>query len=71
MLLLILGKSDIPRFLRLCAARTCRVPGVVEKLTSKIDLASAKSAELKGEVKTLSEELAALAKEQASSSYQF
>merc|ERR1719267_167128 len=40
--------------------------GVVSKLTSKIDLAAAKSAELKGEVKTLSEELAALAKEQAS-----
>merc|ERR1719162_334318 len=40
--------------------------GVVTKLTSKIDLAAAKSAELKGEVKTLSAELAALADEQAS-----
>jgi len=40
--------------------------GVITKLTSKIDLAAAKSAELKGEVKTLSAELAALAKEQAS-----
>jgi len=40
--------------------------GVVTKLTSKIDLAAANSAELKGEVKTLSAELAALAKEQAS-----
>ena len=39
--------------------------GVVTKLTSKIDLAAAKSAELKGEVKTLGAELAALAKEQA------
>jgi len=40
--------------------------GVVTKLTSKIDLAAAKSAELKGEVKTLEAELATLAKEQAS-----
>merc|ERR1719498_1133592 len=40
--------------------------GVISKLTSKIDLAAAKSAELKGEVKTLQAELANLAKEQAS-----
>jgi len=39
--------------------------GVVTKLTSKIDLAAAKSAELKSEVKVLSAELATLAKEQA------
>jgi len=47
-------------------AKKGELEGVVSKLTSKIDLAAAKSAELKGEVKTLSEELAALAKEQAS-----
>jgi len=47
-------------------AKKSELEGVVNKLTSKIDLASAKSAELKGEVKTLGEELAALAKEQAS-----
>merc|ERR1711920_619046 len=35
------------------------------RLTSKIDLTAAKSAELKGEVKTLEAELATLAKEQA------
>jgi chromosome segregation ATPase len=40
--------------------------GVISKLTSKIDLSAAKSAELKGEVKTLQAELATLAKEQAS-----
>merc|ERR1719310_2217989 len=40
--------------------------GVITKLTSKIDLAAAKSAELKAEVKVLGDELAALAKEQAS-----
>merc|ERR1719253_2431392 len=40
--------------------------GVITRLTSKIDLAAAKSAELKGEVKTLQAELATLAKEQAS-----
>jgi len=39
--------------------------GVVTKLTSKIDLSAAKSAELKGEVKTLQKELAQIAKEQA------
>merc|ERR1719258_910507 len=38
---------------------------VIAKLTSKIDLASAKSAELKGEVKVLKSELATLAKQQA------
>merc|ERR1719352_106693 len=38
---------------------------VVAKLTTKIDEAMAKSAELKEEVKVLQEELAALAKEQA------
>merc|ERR1719230_529278 len=38
---------------------------VIAKLTSKIDLASAKSAELKAEVKVLQAELAKLAKEQA------
>jgi len=47
-------------------AKKSELEGVVTKLTSKIDLAAAKSAELKGEVKTLSAELAALAKEQAS-----
>jgi len=39
--------------------------GVMSKLTSKIDLAAAKSAELKEEVKVLQSELAALAKQQA------
>merc|ERR1719502_2526423 len=39
--------------------------GVISKLTSKIDLASAKSAELKGEVKVLQSELATIAKQQA------
>jgi len=47
-------------------AKKGELEGVVTKLTSKIDLAAANSAELKGEVKTLSAELAALAKEQAS-----
>merc|ERR1719215_2574142 len=47
-------------------AKKSELEGVVTKLTSKIDLAAAKSAELKGEVKTLSAELAALADEQAS-----
>jgi len=47
-------------------AKKGELQGVVTKLTSKIDLAAAKSAELKGEVKTLSGELAALAEEQAS-----
>merc|ERR1719155_265391 len=39
--------------------------GVISKLTSKIDLAAAKSAELKGEVKVLQAELAQIAKQQA------
>jgi hypothetical protein len=47
-------------------AKKSELEGVITKLTSKIDLAAAKSAELKGEVKTLQAELAALAKEQAS-----
>jgi len=38
---------------------------VINKLTSKIDLASAKSAELKDEVKVLQSELAKIAKQQA------
>merc|ERR1719263_2311289 len=38
---------------------------VISKLTSKIDLASAKSAELKDEVKVLQAELATLSREQA------
>jgi len=46
-------------------AKKGELEAVVTKLTSKIDLAAAKSAELKGEVKTLGAELAALAKEQA------
>merc|ERR1719152_482312 len=48
-------------------AKKSELEGVITKLTSKIDLAAAKSAELKGEVKTLQEELANLAKEQAES----
>jgi len=47
-------------------AKKGELEGVITKLTSKIDLAAAKSAELKGEVKTLQAELATLAKEQAS-----
>jgi uncharacterized phage infection (PIP) family protein YhgE len=47
-------------------AKKGELEGVITKLTSKIDLAAAKSAELKGEVKTLQAELAQLAKEQAS-----
>merc|ERR1719160_610306 len=47
-------------------AKKGELEGVVTRLTSKIDLAAAKSAELKGEVKTLQAELATLAKEQAS-----
>merc|ERR1719301_498041 len=39
--------------------------GVITKLTSKIDLAAAKSAGLKEDVKTLQAELATLSKEQA------
>jgi len=47
-------------------AKRDELDGVITKLQSKIDLSAAKSAELKGEVKTLQAELAALAKEQAS-----
>merc|ERR1719387_200006 len=47
-------------------AKKGELEGVITRLTSKIDLNSAKSAELKGEVKTLQAELAALSKEQAS-----
>jgi hypothetical protein len=47
-------------------AKKGELEGVITRLTSKIDLATAKSAELKGEVKTLQAELAKLAKEQAS-----
>jgi len=47
-------------------AKKSELEGTITKLTSKIDLAAAKSAELKSEVKTLEAELAALAKEQAS-----
>jgi len=47
-------------------AKKGELEGAITRLTSKIDLAAAKSAELKGEVKTLQAELAALAKEQAS-----
>jgi len=46
-------------------AKKGELEGVISKLTSKIDLAAAKSAELKVEVKTLQAELAALAKQQA------
>jgi predicted nucleic acid-binding Zn-ribbon protein len=46
-------------------AKKSELEGVISRLTSKIDLAAAKSAELKGEVKTLQAELATLAKEQA------
>merc|ERR1719194_217689 len=46
-------------------AKKAELQGVISKLTSKIDLAAAKSAELKEEVKTLQAELATLAKQQA------
>jgi len=46
-------------------AKKSELEGVISRLTSKIDLAAARSAEAKGEVKTLQAELAALAKEQA------
>jgi len=46
-------------------AKKGELEGVISRLTSKIDLAAAKSAELKSEVKTLAAELAAIAKEQA------
>jgi len=47
-------------------AKKSELEGVITKLTSKIDLAAAKSAEAKADVKTLQAELATLAKEQAS-----
>jgi len=47
-------------------AKKSELEAVITKLTSKIDLAAAKSAEAKADVKTLGAELAALAKEQAS-----
>merc|ERR1719248_282550 len=46
-------------------AKKAELEGVISKLTSKIDLAAAKSAELKDEVKVLQAELAKLAKTQA------
>merc|ERR1719395_403720 len=46
-------------------AKKSELEGVISKLTSKIDLASAKSAGLKEDVKVLEAELATLAKEQA------
>merc|ERR1719155_93474 len=46
-------------------AKKSELEGVVSRLTSKIDLAAAKSAELKSDVKTLQAELATLSKEQA------
>jgi len=46
-------------------AKKSELEGVIAKLTSKIDLAAAKSAELKAEVKALQAELATLAREQA------
>merc|ERR1719316_1265730 len=46
-------------------AKKSELEGEVSKLTSKIDLAAAKSAGLKEDVKTLQAELAALAKSQA------
>jgi len=48
------------------AAKKGELDAEISKLTSKIDLAAAKSAGLKEDVKTLSAELATLAKEQAS-----
>jgi chromosome segregation ATPase len=46
-------------------AKKSELEGVISKLTSKIDVSAAKSAELKEEVKTLQAELATLAKQQA------
>jgi len=46
-------------------AKKSELEGVISKLTSKIDINSAKSAGLKEDVKTLEAELATLAKEQA------
>merc|ERR1719169_308086 len=45
-------------------AKKSELEGVINKLSSKIDLASAKSAELKDEVKVLQAELAKIAKQQ-------
>merc|ERR1719162_1174600 len=46
-------------------AKKSELQGVISRLTSKIDLAAAKSAGLKEDVKTLQAELATLSKEQA------
>merc|ERR1719235_3060539 len=46
-------------------SKKSELEGVISRLTSKIDLAAATSAERKGEVKQLQAELATLAKEQA------
>merc|ERR550537_1118486 len=46
-------------------SKKSELEGVISRLTSKIDLSSAKSAELKEEVKTLQAELATIAKQQA------
>merc|ERR1719222_1693549 len=46
-------------------ANKSELEGVISRLTSKIDLAAAKSAGLKEDVKTLQAELATLSKEQA------
>jgi len=46
-------------------AKKSELEGVISRLTSKIDLAAAKSAGLKDDVKTLSAELATLSREQA------
>jgi len=47
-------------------AKKSELDGVISRLTSKIDLAAAKSAGLKEDVKTIQAELATLSKEQAS-----
>ena len=46
-------------------AKKSELEGVISRLTSKIDLAAAKSAGLKDDVKTLQAELATLSREQA------
>mmetsp|Transcript_60405 Transcript_60405/g.93987 ORF Transcript_60405/g.93987 Transcript_60405/m.93987 type:complete len:701 (+) Transcript_60405:58-2160(+) len=46
-------------------SKKSELEGVISKLTSKIDIAAAKSAELKEDVKTLQAELATIAKQQA------
>merc|ERR1719345_690624 len=46
-------------------AKKSELDSVISRLTSKIDLAAAKSAGLKDDVKTLSAELATLSREQA------